>query len=543
MPDKKLVLLLTANQEYIRHLQEEDVKKYAPEINRLFEAITDTYIPLLQMMERLEADLIPYNLQIVLPPVLCTLLEDTVVQAQYVEWLTKLQTFCEKEVKRVSKDKKLQALATATLEKVKLCRTDFTGRYGMRLIPQFAEHQKAGGLEIMATTGTDLFMPFYKDEKEILSAQVETGLAAYKHFFGEIPDGFWLPDLGYAEGIESVVRAYGFNYTVLDSRSTLLAKELPENGIFYPCRFYNSLVAFTAQRNTDFLLYDEDEEGYALNPVYRNENRDVAFDLSAKEISSFIENGTARYPSGCKYFNKETISSEDFDVNPKSEAEIYNPEAALEQVQKDADDFIQIRNEELNQACALAENVEYVSETCVIDLDKMRKNWSEGIQWIEALFRKADKADFSYTTCKDLIQNQYNLQKISPYYATNIGAGYGENLLSNKNCWMMRYVKKASERMVDLADRFPTDTGLKARLLDLAAKELMIAQGAGWAKMLDEDISPEYVKKVFTESINAFTMVFDSLGSNTVSTEWLTNLEAEHPLFPWMNYRIFSKKQ
>ena len=26
-------------------------------------------------------------------------------------------------------------------------------------------------------------------------------------------------------------------------------------------------------------------------------------------------------------------------------------------------------------------------------------------------------------------------------------------------------------------------------------------------------------------------------------TEWLTRLEQEHPLFPWMNYRIFSKKQ
>ena len=33
------------------------------------------------------------------------------------------------------------------------------------------------------------------------------------------------------------------------------------------------------------------------------------------------------------------------------------------------------------------------------------------------------------------------------------------------------------------------------------------------------------------------------LGANTISTEWLTRLEQEHPLFPWMNYRIFSKKQ
>lgn len=542
MPQKKLVLLLNANQEYIRHLQEEDVKKYAPEINRLFEAVTDTYMPLLWMFEKLEEDMIPFRIQMVLPPVLCTLLEDTVVQAQYVEWLTRAELFCTKEVKRVSKNKKVQDLAQKRLEHIQKCRADFTERYGMRLVPQFAEHQKNGSLEIMATTGTSLFMPFYKEMKEILSAQVETGLLAYKHFFGEIPDGFWLPDLGYAEGVESIVRAYGINYTVLDPRSTMLAKELPEDGIFYPCRFYNSLAAFTAKKIADKVLFDEDD-GYAVNPVYRNENRDAAFDLPAKDIVPFIDNGTSRYASGCKYFNKSDDSQDDYSVIPENESEIYNPEEALAQVQKDAEDFITRMNEELDAASKVAVNTDFVSETVVINLDDLRHNWSEGILWIDSLFRMADKADFEFTSCRYLLKNQYNLQKITPYYASNLGAGYGENLLSNKNSWMMRYVMKASERMVDLADRFPTDTGLKARLLDLAAKELMIAQDSGWAKMLDEDISPEYVKKVFTESIHAFTMVFDSLGSNTVSTEWLTNLEAEHPLFPWMNYRIFSKKQ
>jgi len=542
MPQKKIVLLLNTTQEYIRHIQEEDLKKYAPENNRLFEAITDTYIPLLWMFEKLEEDMIPFKIQMILPPVLCTLLEDTVVQAQYVEWLTKAELFCTKEVKRVSKNKNVQALAQARLEKIKKCRTDFTERYGMRLVPKFAEHQKNGCLEIMATTGTNLFMPFYKEMKEILSAQVETGLLAYKQFFGEIPDGFWLPDLGYAEGVESIVRAYGINYTVLDPRSTMLAKELPEYGIFYPCRFYNSLALFTAKKIADKVLFDEDE-GYAVNPVYRNENRDAAFDLPAKDLVPFIDNGTSRYASGCKYFNKSDDSQDDFAVIPESESEIYNPEEAFSQVQKDAEDFITNLNKELDAASKAASDADFVSETIVINLDDLRHNWSEGISWIETLFRKADMAEFEFTSCRHLLKNQYNLQKISPYYASNLGAGYGENLLSNKNCWMMRYVKKASERMVDLADRFPTDTGLKARLLDLAAKELMIAQDSGWAKMLDEDISPEYVKKVFTESIHAFTMVFDSLGSNTVSTEWLTNLEAEHPLFPWMNYRIFSKKQ
>ena len=54
---------------------------------------------------------------------------------------------------------------------------------------------------------------------------------------------------------------------------------------------------------------------------------------------------------------------------------------------------------------------------------------------------------------------------------------------------------------------------------------------------------PEYAAKRFKESIKAFMIVFDALGSNTVSTEWLTKLEKEHLIFPWMNFRMFSPKK
>lgn len=541
MADKKIVLLLNANQEYIRHIQDDDLKKYAPEINGLFEAITNTYLPLLDMFERLESENVPFRIQMVMSPVLCTLLEDTVVQAQYVSFLDRAIALGEKEVKRNAKNKKVAALSAEILSHLKKCRTDFTERYLMRILPKFAEFQKKGFVELMATCGTSVFLPYYNDLPEILSAQVETGISSHKHFFGEIPDGFWLPELGYAPGIENIVRSYGFNYTVLDPRSTLFASEQPENGVFYPCRFNNSLVAFSVRNDADEMLFGE--EGFASAEVYRNENRDISFDLSSKDLALFIESGSPRYASGFKYFNKSVEMDDNYAPLPADDSEAYDTEKAMEQVQKDALKFLEVKNAELSKASEIAKDVDFVSEICVIDLDRMRRNWVEGIKWIEALFRNAASFDFEFDTCRNQIKNQYNLQKITPYYASSLGAGYGENLLSNKNCWMMRYVRKASERMIDLADRFPTDTGLKARLLDLAAKELMIAQSSGWAKMLDDDISPEYVKKVFSESINAFTMVFDSLGSNTVSTEWLTNLEAEHPLFPWMNYRIFSKKQ
>ena len=46
MADKRIVLILNAGQEYIRHTGD-DERKYAAQLNRLFEAVIDTYIPLL----------------------------------------------------------------------------------------------------------------------------------------------------------------------------------------------------------------------------------------------------------------------------------------------------------------------------------------------------------------------------------------------------------------------------------------------------------------------------------------------------------------
>ena len=132
---------------------------------------------------------------------------------------------------------------------------------------------------------------------------------------------------------------------------------------------------------------------------------------------------------------------------------------------------------------------------------------------------------------------------MSPYPGAAQGNSYGEDLLDNSNDWMIRYTRKMCERMVDLSDRFPNETGLKVRLLDLGAKELMMAQSGEWAQMIHDGLFPEYAARRFKESIKSFMIVFDALGSNTVSTEWLTKLEKEHLLFPWMNFRMFSPKK
>lgn len=528
---KNLSLIIKANQDFIRHTGS-DISKNAPLLNALYDSISNIYIPLLRLVEKLESDNVPCRFGIVLPPILCNLLSDEDIKSEYLKNLEQRKELGKKELKRNADSEKIIALVNKELEEIEKLESDFTDKYKKDLISVFADLRNKGYIEILGTCGTDIYIPHYADMKEIISAQIECGLHAYRQYFGAVPDGFWLPDFGYTPGIEKIIRAYGYTYTVLDSRSVLLAETMPSAGIFYPSRTDNSLVIFARDNTVDEYLFGE--EGITSKSCYRNQNRDIGFELPTKQLSSVMEEGSIRYPVGYKYWNRC------FDDEANS---IYDEDAAFEMAKNDAETFINNTSEKLDKVAEILNDKPFVTEVFTLGADKTFGKWHETINWLEFIFRFAKDKDLTVTTCDKQCEEQYSLEKINPYYSAGIGAGYGENLLSSKNCWMMRYIRKACERMVDLSNRFSNDTGLKTRLLNLGAKELLIAQSSNLAKMINHSNYPEFAETRFKESIISFTSVFDSLGSNTVSTEWLTTLEAKDSIFPWMNYRIFSKKR
>ena len=94
---KNLILTIVAHQGYIRH---GDEKEYALQNDILFNAISNTYLPLLDMFYRLEEENINFKFALVLSPSLCSLLDDDLIKAQFVHWLEKRIAFGESEVDR-----------------------------------------------------------------------------------------------------------------------------------------------------------------------------------------------------------------------------------------------------------------------------------------------------------------------------------------------------------------------------------------------------------------------------------------------------------
>jgi len=521
---KNLAVVVKASQVFV-NFDGDRLSGDVPVRNALFETISDVYIPLLNMFDSLERDNVPFRIALVLPPVLCAVLDSSGFHKEFGEWLDRRIALGGRELERCAGDSAASGSISRTVADAVRTKSDFFDRYEKRLVRKFCEYQRKGFIEILATGGTGIFIPHYSGMDEILSAEIETGIHAYRSSFGEFPDGFWLPEEGYVPGAERIIRSYGFNYTILDSRAFLFSETPAAGGIFRPARTDNSLVVFA----DDFTLRDAvfGQNGYCKGDVYMDLNRDIGFELPVERLSPFLDGNEARCPSGFCYWNQGR--------NP------YDAGAARKRCAEDARLFLDGISGRLERAGELLPGSDFVSLSFSLDADMIRREWREGICWLENVLRSA--SDFSLNTAlfNEMLGRQFELQKIRPYYSSS--SGYGETFLSGRNSWMLRYTRKACERMTDLAERFPKDSGLKARLLNIGAKELLIALSSDLARMLDEDIFPEYARRRFEESIKAFTAVFDALGSNTVSTEWLTRIETRDAVFPWMNYRIFSRKR
>jgi 1,4-alpha-glucan branching enzyme len=267
-----------------------------------------------------------------------------------------------------------------------------------------------------------------------------------------------------------------------------------------------------------------------LKSAYRNQQKDIGYDSDLSDLAGFLDESHSRCPTVFKYWS-----------NSKNE-EYYNLKNAEEQIKLDAKDFLDKKASKLKEAEKILDS--NCSLVCTIEPELLGNVWFEGIDWLEEIFRQAaTRDDIEIENCCDLTKEQFTLQKVEPLSSASNGIGFGENLLDSSNDWMIRYLRKNTERMIDLAGRFTDDTGLKARTLNLAAKEVLLSQASDWSAMIHDKIYPDYAKEQFIKAINGFSTVYESLGSNSISTEWLTKLEREHNFFPWTNYKVFSKKK
>src|SRR3982750_2424864 len=102
-----LALILHAHLPFVRHPEHE----HFLEEEWFFEALTETYIPLPRMMQRLIDDRVPFKLTMSITPTLCAMLQDQLLRERYVRHLELLIDLSEREIERHREDETLRGLA------------------------------------------------------------------------------------------------------------------------------------------------------------------------------------------------------------------------------------------------------------------------------------------------------------------------------------------------------------------------------------------------------------------------------------------------
>src|SRR5689334_19711849 len=128
-----LALVLHAHLPFVRHPEEENFL----EENWLYEAITETYIPLIDIFDHLVADGVPFRLTMSLTPPLICMLQDPLLQNRYIRHITRLIELSEKEIERTGHIPHYHGLALMYNRRLNEAKDIFIKKYNKNIITAF----------------------------------------------------------------------------------------------------------------------------------------------------------------------------------------------------------------------------------------------------------------------------------------------------------------------------------------------------------------------------------------------------------------------
>src|SRR5258706_3729909 len=169
-----LCLVLHAHLPFVRHPEHD---RFLEE-NWLFEAITETYIPLIQIMDGWLRDGMETRLTLTLTPPLCAMLLDPLLQDRYQRHLDSLIELAEKEIHRAHWDNAFQSLAWMYHHRFNTIRATWFA-YGRNLVGAFRKFQEQGKLEIITCAATHALLPLMASHPTSIRAQI---LVAHDHY-------------------------------------------------------------------------------------------------------------------------------------------------------------------------------------------------------------------------------------------------------------------------------------------------------------------------------------------------------------------------
>jgi 1,4-alpha-glucan branching enzyme len=500
------------------------------------EAAIDTYLPLYDVLHRLQAEEIAAPVTLGITPILANQLESQTFATELETYFDQRLTTCEEADESLRSTGDTHLLPLAHYWKVHLTGLrNLFRRVDRNLAKAFRGLQDAGRLELISCGATHGFLPLLARDESI-RLQLGLGRAEHRRIFGRLPDGLWLPECAYRpqgvwaplpsapgagstrRGIEEHVAEAGFRYFFVDSH--------------------------LAAAGHAFRLYGADWGEWRLDPAARRPGgaapRPSAVEAEEVELNSpyqayrvagprgatmvsalirdpvaskqvwsrqegypgdewYLEFHKIRWPGGLKYWR---VSAPGSDLGQK---EPYDPARALERAGNHARHFVsllgRIATEVGGPPTASPPSRRAAGSLIAVpfDTELFGHWWHEGVEFLAQVYRALD----THPVVRPTTAREHLAAATSPRGIHLTQGSWGAN--GDFSMWLNSQTDWTWPRLWAIEttfwERAPAALASPSHrpVLAQAAREMLLAMGSDWQFIISTGAVTDYAVKRFTE--------------------------------------------
>lgn len=469
----------------------------------LYEAAAETYMPLLDVFERLADEGISARTNVSFTPVLMDQLKDPGFARGFDEYLRmKLEIAVrDREYFEQTGNAALSRLTDFWEGWYGKLLSDFHGRCHGDIIDAFRSLQDRGHLEILTSGATHGYFPLLARDESVRQ-QVRQGRHTYRKYFGRDTRGFWIPECAYRPGyswkppfgdkapyprlgVDEILGQEGIRYFFVDAH---LLKGGEAKGVYidrFPAlkllweKFqgaYKPADALERDPYSSYLAHPSNVPFFARDDVSGSQvwSRTMGYPGDG----AYLEFHKKHFPGGMRYWR---ITSSDADLGLK---EPYDPARTLDRMEEHAGHFVSVLEETLKGRTS-------GSVVALYDTELFGHWWFEGPEWLYRVIKKLAAGPVKPMTAGGCLERLPPETIISLPEGSWGQGGFHWIWLNDDTSWIWKKIYRIEEEAAALTPRLAR---LDRRLLKQFFREKFLLESSDWPFLISTWSARDYAE-------------------------------------------------
>jgi 1,4-alpha-glucan branching enzyme len=487
----------------------------------LNEAAAESYIPLLQVFNRLAAEGQATGVTLGITPILAEMLAAATFKEEFKDYLDHKVQAAQEDLATFTKlgDAHFASLAQMWESHYRELKRAFSEDFHEDLLGECRRLMDAGAMEVITSAATHGYLPLLGRDTAV-QAQVKQGTAAYRRHFGRDPRGFWLPECAYRpryrwapplagmaaepvlrKGVEEFLAENGLSYFFIDSH---LLKGGRAIGV-YKDRF-EALERLWERFASQFQERPEEEDkspyqAYLVSSAPETKQPVAAFTRDPKTglqvwsgewgypgDGNYLDFHKKRFPGGLRYWKVTSAKADLADKEP------YHPQWVPDRLHEQADHFVSMVTGILTEYRQQQGRPGAV--VAPYDTELIGHWWFEGPEWLYQVLSRFQKyTQVSLKPGSEILAAAAPRAVISLPEGSWGEGGYHWIWLNDMNDWTWRHIYPAEQEMEEMAGLWALDPDPRLQdLLKQCGRSLFLLESSDWQFLISTFSARDYAE-------------------------------------------------